>query len=145
MAGPIAGSIVVGDTIVGVGGGIDGLVVVGTWNPRRQEGNPTKSEPVNQIIKKVKRKEGRKEGAPSRVTRIYKCSEVVLFNRGCLRKKLVVAVKFLLPHTPATVACEQLEEVYAFDGRKTSCLRDIGKELKMTPRLPRYFARYPLN
>ena len=46
---------------------------------------------------------------------------------------------------PATVACERLEEVYAFDGRKASCLRDIGKELKMTPRLPRYFARYLLN
>ena len=68
---------------------------------------------------------------------------LTLFNRGCLRKKLVVAVKFLLPHTPATVACERLEEVYAFDGRKASCLRDIGKELKMTPRLPRYFACYP--
>ena len=59
--GAIAGSIVVGDTIVGVGGGIDGLVVVGTWNPRRQEGNPTKSESVNQMIKKVKCKEGKSE------------------------------------------------------------------------------------
>ena len=66
-------------------------------------------------------------------------------HKICLRKKLVDAVKFLLPHTPATVACERLEEVYAFDGRKASCLRDIGKELKITPRLPRYFARYLLN
>ena len=66
-------------------------------------------------------------------------------DKICLRKKLVDAVKYLLPHTPATVACERLEDVYRFDGRKAGCLRDIGKELKMTPRLPRYFARYPLN
>ena len=66
-------------------------------------------------------------------------------HKICLRKKLVDAVKYLLPHTPATVACERLEDVYRFDDRKAGCLRDIGKELKMTPRLPRYFARYPLN
>lgn len=66
-------------------------------------------------------------------------------HKICLRKKLVDAVKFLLPHTPATTACQRLEEVYRFDGRKASCLRDIGKELKMTPRLPKYFNRYPLD
>lgn len=64
-------------------------------------------------------------------------------HKLCLRKKLVDAVKFLLPHTPATVACQRLESVYRFDGRKSGCLRDIGQELKKTPRLPKYFEKYP--
>ena len=40
-------------------------------------------------------------------------------DKICLRKKLVDAVKYLLPHTPATEACMRLEAVYCFDGRKS--------------------------
>ena len=57
--------------------------------------------------------------------------------------ELVDAVKYLLPHTPATVACERLEDVYRFDGRKAGCLRDIGRDLKRSPTLSKYFEKYP--
>jgi len=59
--------------------------------------------------------------------------------------KLINAVKHLLNHTPAPIACERLEEVYNFDGRKSACLREIGKEMKKTPVLPKYFLKYPIN
>ena len=65
-------------------------------------------------------------------------------HKICLRKKLVDAVKYLLPHTPATEACIRLEDVYHFDGRKSQCLRDIGRDLKKSPPLPKYFEKYPL-
>ena len=64
-------------------------------------------------------------------------------DKICLRKKLVDAVKYLLPHTPATVACMRLEDVYRFDGRKSGCLRDIGRDLKRSPTLSKYFEKYP--
>ncbi len=64
-------------------------------------------------------------------------------DKICLRKKLVDAVKYLLPHTPATVACMRLEDVYRFDGRKSGCLRDIGRDLKRSPPLSKYFEKYP--
>ena len=63
-------------------------------------------------------------------------------HKICLRKKLVDAVKYLLPHTPATEACIRLEDVYHFDGRKSQCLRDIGRDLKKSPPLPKYFEKY---
>ena len=64
-------------------------------------------------------------------------------DKICLRKKLVDAVKYLLPHTPATVACMRLEDVYRFDGRKAGCLCDIGRDLKRSPTLSKYFEKYP--
>lgn len=65
-------------------------------------------------------------------------------DKICLRMKLITAVKLLLPHSPAVLACERLERVYKFDGRKSACLREIGKELKMQPPLPKYFEMYPM-
>ena len=66
-------------------------------------------------------------------------------DKTCLRMKLITAVKLLLPHSPAVLACERLERVYKFDGRKSACLlREIGKELKMQPPLPKYFEMYPM-
>ena len=64
-------------------------------------------------------------------------------HKICLRKKLVDAVKYLLPHTPATKACMRLEDVYRFDGRKSGCLCDIGRGLKRSPPLSKYFEKYP--
>ena len=39
------------------------------WNPRTKEGNPTRSTVVNQMIKKVKKYEVQKQGAPSKARR----------------------------------------------------------------------------
>ena len=39
------------------------------WDPIRQEGNPTRSDPVNRLIKTIKRFEVRKEGVPSKAGR----------------------------------------------------------------------------
>ena len=64
-------------------------------------------------------------------------------HKICLRKKLVDAVKYLLSHTPATEACMRLEDVYRFDGRKSGCLRVIGRDLKSSPPLSKYFEKYP--
>jgi hypothetical protein len=79
------------------------------------------------------------------ITFFYKTNEEIGKNKDkiCLRKKLVDAVKYLLPHTPATEACMRLEDVYRFDGRKSGCLRDIGRDLKRSPPLSKYFEKYP--
>ena len=62
-----------------------------------------------------------------------------------LRMKVVKAVKLLLPRTPAINTCEWLEEiVYKFEDGLASCLCEIGRELKATPFLPKYFTKYPM-
>ena len=66
-------------------------------------------------------------------------------HKLCLRMKLINAVKHLMNHTPAPIACERLEEVYKFDGRKSACLREIGNEMKKSPILPKYYSKYPIN
>ena len=63
----------------------------------------------------------------------------------CRRKKLIDAVKYLIQHTPPTVSCNRLESVYGFNEGKSACLRRIGIDLKATPRLGKYFAKYPLS
>jgi len=42
------------------------------WNEQTQSGNPTRSDAMNQLLKRVKRKEVRKQGRPSRATRSFK-------------------------------------------------------------------------
>ena len=50
------------------------------WSEARQEGNPTRSTLVNDLIKQVKRKEARKQGAVSRTRRPMKASEFTLMH-----------------------------------------------------------------
>ena len=47
----------------------------------------------------------------SSIVKLTKAEKRKNKDKICLRKKLVDAVKYLLPHTPATVACMRLEDV----------------------------------
>jgi len=47
------------------------------WNALAQSGNPTRSIEVNDLMKKMKKKEVRKEGAPSKARRSIKAVEFV--------------------------------------------------------------------
>ena len=84
-------------------------------------------------------------------TETYNCSSLheywVEYNFGIggnkPTSKYTKAERRLHKHAP--IACERLEEVYNFDGRKSACLREIGKEMKKTPVLPKYFLKYPIN
>ena len=50
------------------------------WNENRGEGNPTRCAMVNDLIKRVKRKEARKQGAPSRTRPPMKASEFCVLH-----------------------------------------------------------------
>ena len=59
------------------------------WNARSLEGNPTKSVEVNNLIKRVKKNEVRKEGKPSSARRAMKMEEfLALIKRLRLRRDL---------------------------------------------------------
>ena len=46
------------------------------WSTHREEGNPTRSDPINDLVSYIKRKEVRQEGAPSQARRPCKEGEV---------------------------------------------------------------------
>jgi len=50
------------------------------WNEARLEGNPTRCMMVNELLKAVKRKEARKQGAKSKTRRPMKASEFVILH-----------------------------------------------------------------
>ena len=51
-----------------------------TWNPTMSCGNPTRSVQVNELIKKVKKKEVRRQGAPSQARREMEEAEFLQTN-----------------------------------------------------------------
>ena len=53
------------------------------WDMATNTGNPTKSVVVNELIKRVKKQEVRKQGKPSRAVRAMELSEFNAFIRGC--------------------------------------------------------------
>jgi hypothetical protein len=66
------------------------------WNPMAQNGNPTKSVEVNELIKRVKKKEVRKEGKPSQARRPLEPGELeqtfeILNSYGDITKKYMVS------------------------------------------------------
>jgi hypothetical protein len=65
------------------------------WNPIAQNGNPTKSVEVNELIKRVKNKEVRKQGKPSQARRPLEPGELeqtfeILNSYGDITKKYMV-------------------------------------------------------
>lgn len=67
-----------------------------TWNPTMSCGNPTRSVQVNELIKKVKKKEVRRQGAPSQARREMEEAEFLQTNE-LLNGEQGVKKRFMLP------------------------------------------------
>lgn len=67
-----------------------------TWNPTLAAGNPTRSVEVNELIKAVKKREVRKQGAPSQARRELEPEEFLQTN-SMLNAEEGVKRRFMLP------------------------------------------------
>ena len=67
-----------------------------TWNPMTSVGNPTRSVAVNELIKKVKQREVRKQGKPSQARREIEQGEFLQTNE-LLNAEQGVKKRFMLP------------------------------------------------